>query len=240
MLDEDEYRCKGRAYCPLLDPVGGRGHSATMKNTHLPQLPHYSRTFVLSLALLGLTATGSLSAADATPATAAPATVGGATEPAANQAFLARISDMSSKLIGEANGALSNAKSVGGALGGFGSFGGASAKASSATTSAQTMVDKATGLKSDVDSLRAGKPISSTGVYATLTNAASSAASSSTAASSTSGSSFTDTFKGLPLASAMQTVLGNQQVSSSLLSGLPVDKVPGYSVAADALSKAGF
>jgi hypothetical protein len=212
-----------------------------MKNTHLPQLPRLSRThartFVLSLALLGLTTMGGLSAADATPAAPAPAAVGGATEPAANEAFLARISDMSSKLIGEANGALSNAKSVGGALGGFGSFGGASAKASAATTNAQTMVDKATGLKSDVDALRAGKPISSTGVYATLTNAAGNAAGSS---SSSSGSSFTDTFKGLPLASAMQTVLGNQEISKSLLSGLPVDKVPGYSVAADALSKAGF
>jgi hypothetical protein len=193
-----------------------------------------TRTFVLALALAG-----GVCAADATPAAAA--TIGGAAEPAVNETFLSRASDLSSRLLGEADGALKNAKSVGGALGGIGSFGGAGAKADSATATAQAAVDKATGLKSDIDALRAGKPISSTGVYATLTSAASNAASKATGGGSSSGgSSFTDAFKGLPMASVMQTVLGNPDISKAILAATPVDKVPGYATATEALSKAGL
>jgi hypothetical protein len=197
-----------------------------MQTTSLP------RTFVLSLALACACALGGVTAAaaDATPAAAA--TEGGVAQPPVNVTFLGRASDLASKLVGEAQGQLNNAKSVGSALGGLGSLGGAGSKASSTVASAQSTRDEATGLKSDLDALRAGKPISSTGVFATLTSAASSGGSG--------GSGIADKFKGLAAGPVVQAVLGNQDLVKSVVAGLPVDKVPGYQAASDALKNAGL
>jgi hypothetical protein len=135
--------------------------------------------------------------------------------PAANASFLTSATAMADKLLGSANGSLDLAKQAA-AL----PFAGALAKGKVDAAAAQ--VDSATKLKSELTGLSQGHAAPAGGILAGL--------------SSGTGPSLADRFKGLPLAGTVQTVLGNQELIKALAAGLPLDKVPGYTVAAQALS----
>ena len=135
--------------------------------------------------------------------------------PAVNASFLTSATALADKLLGSANGSLDLAKQAA-AL----PFAGALAKGKVDAAAAQ--VDSATKLKSELTGLSQGHAAPAGGILAGL--------------SSGSGPSLADRFKGLPLAGTVQTVLGNQELIKSLAAGLPLDKVPGYAAAAQALS----
>ena len=99
-------------------------------------------------------------------------------------------------------------------------FAGAMAKGKVDAATAQ--VDSATKLKSELTGLGQGHAAPVGGILAGLSGGT--------------GPSLADRFKGLPLAGTVQTVLGNQELIKSLVAGLPLDKVPGYTTAAQALS----
>lgn len=135
--------------------------------------------------------------------------------PAVNASFLASATAMADKLLGSANGSLDLAKQAA-AL----PFAGVLAKGKVDAAAAQ--VDSATKLKSELSGLSQGQAAPAGGILAGLSGGT--------------GPSLADRFKGLPLAGTVQTVLGNQELIKSLAAGLPLDKVPGYTVAAQALS----
>lgn len=135
--------------------------------------------------------------------------------PAVNVPFLKNLGGLSEQLLGQATSALGVAKQAS-AL----PFSGDAAKAK--VTAAQGQVDAATTLKSEVAGLSQGNTPAPTGILGSL--------------SSGTGPSLTDRFKGLPLAGTLQTVLGNKEMVSALVTMAPLDKVPGYAAASQALS----
>ena len=135
--------------------------------------------------------------------------------PAVNVPFLKNLGGLSEQLLGQATTSLGVAKQAA-AL----PFAGDAAKAK--VTEAQSQVDSATTLKSEVTSLGQGQKPAANGILGSL--------------SSGTGPSLADRFKGLPLAGTLQTVLANKEMVSALVTMAPLDKVPGYAAAAQALS----
>jgi hypothetical protein len=144
-----------------------------------------------------------------------PAAEGAAvTQPAVNSSFLTGASSLVEKLMGQAGGALSLAKQAAAIP-----FAGSAAKGQ--VDSAQNQVDLATKLKSELASLSQGKAPGAGSILSGLSDG--------------SGPSLSDRFKGLPLADTVQSVLGNKEIAGALLKGLPLDKIPGYALASQAL-----
>lgn len=136
-------------------------------------------------------------------------------QPAVNSAFLTKASSLATSLVGQANTSLDIAKQAA-AL----PFAGESAK--NKVKAAQTEVDNATTLKGELTGLSQGKAPAAGGILASVSGGT--------------GPSLADRFKGLPLASTVQTVLGNKELVTALTSALPLDKVPGYATAEQALA----
>ena len=169
------------------------------------------RSFTPALSLLAI-----LAFAPAFEATAAePAS--SAAVPAVNASFLQQAGVLAGRLLGQANTAHDVAKSAA-AL----PFAGDAAKAKVAKSHEQASA--AAQLKGELASLASGNAPAGDGILAQL--------------GSGTGPSLADRFSGLPLASTLQTVLGNRELISALLAAAPLDQVPGYAVAKQAL--AGF
>ena len=168
------------------------------------------RSLIIPVLTLFLATPVVVHAADV-PAGTAPAVA----VPAVNASFLTSATAMADKLLSSANGSLDLAKQAA-AL----PFAGAMAKGKVDAATAQ--VDSATKLKSELTGLGQGHAAPVGGILAGLSGGT--------------GPSLADRFKGLPLAGTVQTVLGNQELIKSLVAGLPLDKVPGYTTAAQALS----
>lgn len=135
--------------------------------------------------------------------------------PAVDVPFLKNLGGLSEQLLGQANNGLTVAKQAS-AL----PFAGAVAKTKVAA--AQSQVDSATTLKAEVNGLSQGHTPAATGILGSL--------------ASGTGPSLSDRFKGLPLAGTLQTVLENKEMVSALVTLAPLDKVPGYTAAAQALA----
>lgn len=162
----------------------------------------------LTVALAGLPLAGAF----AVDAPTVPAVVA---VPAVDVPFLKNLGGLSEQLLGQANNGLSVAKQAS-AL----PFAGAVAKTKVAA--AQAQVDSATTLKAEVNGLSQGHTPAATGILGSL--------------ASGTGPSLTDRFKGLPLAGTLQTVLENKEMVSALVTLAPLDKVPGYAAASQALA----
>jgi hypothetical protein len=137
------------------------------------------------------------------------------TQPAVNSTFLTGASSLVEKLMGQAGGALNLAKQAAAIP-----FAGSAAKGQVDT--AQSQVDTATKLTNELTGLSQGKAPGAGSILGSLSDG--------------SGPSLSERFKGLPLADTVQTVLGNKEITGALLKGLPLDKIPGYAVASQALS----
>lgn len=135
--------------------------------------------------------------------------------PAVNVPFLKNLGGLADQLVGQAGGALDLAKQAT-AL----PFAGDAAKAKVVT--AQGQLDTANSLKSEISSLAGGHTLGADSLLGKL--------------SSGSGPSLADRFKGLPLASTVQTVFDNKELLGALVKLAPLDQVPGYAVASQALS----
>lgn len=136
-------------------------------------------------------------------------------QPAVNTPFLTNSTAMVGSLLGQAGAALDLAKQAAAVP-----FAGAAAKSKVAT--AQAQVDSATTLKGELASLTKGQAPAAGGILAGIAGGT--------------GPTLADRFKGLPLAGTLQTVLGNQEMIKGLMSALPLDQVPGYTTASQALA----
>ncbi len=136
-------------------------------------------------------------------------------QPAVNASFLTSSTALVNSLLGQAGSALDVAKTAAAVP-----FAGEAAKAK--VVAAQSQVSAATELKTELTGLSKGQAPAATGILGSLAGG--------------SGPSLADRFKGLPLASTAQAVLGNQELVKSLVSALPLDQVPGYATASQALA----
>lgn len=136
-------------------------------------------------------------------------------QPAVNASFLTNSTALVGTLLGQAGPALDLAKTAASVP-----FAGTSAKGK--VTAAQAQFDAATTLKGELTGLSAGKAPVASGILGSI--------------ASGTGPSLADRFKGLPLAGTVQTILGNPEMVKALVSALPLDQVPGYATAAQALS----
>ena len=173
-----------------------------------------SASSLVLAAALALAPTLSTVAADA--ATAAAAAV-----PAVNATYLAQATTLVDKLEGQAQSSLDIAKQAT-AL----PFAGDAAKAK--VKSAEAQISTAKELKSELTGLSQGQKPAADSILGKL-------AAGATGGTST-GPSLADRFKGLPLASTIQTVLGNPDITGALVGMLPLDKVPGFATAKEALA----
>ncbi len=137
------------------------------------------------------------------------------TVPAVNVPFLNNLGGLSSQLVTQAEGVLDLARK--GASLPFASDG-----AKAKVAAAQGQVDTANSLKNDVASLAGGHKLGADSLLSQL--------------NSGTGPSLSDRFSGLPLASTLQTVLGNKEILGALMSFAPLNKVPGYAEASQALA----
>jgi hypothetical protein len=144
-----------------------------------------------------------------------PATTPAVAVPAVDVAFLKNLGGLSEQLLGQANSSLSLAQQAA-AL----PFAGAMAK--SKVAAAQSQVASATTLKSEVTGLSQGHTPAATGILGSL--------------ASGTGPSLGERFKGLPLAGTLQTVLDNKEMVTALVKLAPLDQVPGYAAASQALA----
>ena len=162
----------------------------------------------LTLVIAGVPFAGAV-AADTPVATPAIAV------PAVDVAFLKNLGGLSEQLLGQANSSLSLAQQAA-AL----PFAGAMAK--SKVAAAQGQVEAASTLKSEVTGLSQGHAPAASGILGSL--------------ASGTGPSLSERFKGLPLAGTLQTVLDNKEMVGALVKLAPLDKVPGYAAASQALA----
>lgn len=152
------------------------------------------------------------------PVVGASAAEAAAAVPAVNAGFLTKAGDLAKQLLGQATSGLDVAKTAA-AL----PFAGAATKAKVAT--AETQVSSAKQLQGELATLSNGGKPAADGILASL--------------SSGTGPSLADRFQGLPLASTLQSVLGNQEIVSALIAAAPLDGVPGYATAKQALAAFG-
>jgi hypothetical protein len=138
-----------------------------------------------------------------------------AAAPAVDVAFLKNLGGLSEQLLGQANSSLSLAQQAASLP-----FAGAMAK--SKVAAAQGQVDAASTLKSEVTGLSQGHAPAATGILGSL--------------ASGTGPSLSERFKGLPLAGTLQTVLDNKEMVLALVKLAPLDQVPGYAAASQALA----
>ena len=136
-------------------------------------------------------------------------------QPAVNTSFLTSSTALVGSLLGQAGTALDLAKQAASVP-----FAGEAAKGK--VVAAQAQVDAATTLKGELAGLNKGQAPAAGGILASVAGGT--------------GPSLADRFKGLPLAATLQTVLGNQELVKNLASALPLDRVPGYAAASQALS----
>jgi hypothetical protein len=141
--------------------------------------------------------------------------------PAANASYIAGATALVDKVMGQAQSSLDIAKQAT-AL----PFAGDAAKAK--VKSAEAQIETAKELKSELTSLSHGQKPAADSILGKLAAGATAGASA--------GPSLADRFKGLPLASTLQTVLGNPDITGALVQMLPLDKVPGYATAQQALA----
>lgn len=173
--------------------------------------------------ILPFTALVLLAGAPLVPAPAAETAAAAKAVPAANAAFLAKAAGLVDKSLSQAKSALEMAKQAADLP-----MAGKSAKAK--VTSAEAQVATVTQLKGELASLAKGEKPAADGILAKI------AASAGTPAAGGASVSLGERLKGLPLASAVQGAFGNPELVRALVSNLPVDKVPGFAAAQQALS----
>lgn len=152
------------------------------------------------------------------PVVGTPAAEAAAAVPAVNASFLTQAGELAKQVLGQATSGLDVAKSAA-AL----PFAGSAAKAK--VTAAEAQVGSAKELQSELATLSGGGKPAADSILGHL--------------SSGTGPSLEDRFKGLPLAGTLQTVLGNKDVVSALISAAPLDNVPGFATAKQALAAFG-
>ena len=102
-------------------------------------------------------------------------------------------------------------------------FAGEAAKAK--VTAAESQVGSAKELQSELATLSGGGKPAADSILGHL--------------ASGTGPTLADRFKGLPLAGTLQSVLGNKDVVSALIAAAPLDNVPGFATAKQALAAFG-
>jgi hypothetical protein len=185
------------------------------------------RPIALAAALAAVLPSLPLLAADVTPAPApTPAAAATAAVPAVNAAFARRMLESATVVSQTCQSNLDVAKAAA-------SVPFAGDKARKKVDQAQASVDVANGIRTDLTAVSQGRAPATDGVLAQI--AASQAAAKPGAPAPASP---LDRIKSIPGAQAVIDVLSTPGVAAALVQSLPLDKVPGYSTAVQALGLA--